>query len=143
VGANIEFFIPVKVLPKQSARFGKGHARRDPRIDANAKALAAYAMQYKPAAPLEWALRVHLTFHHSWTCRHSARTQRAGRQWKATRPDLDNLAKQVLDVLESAGFYDDDGQIADLHLRDFYADDDGVQVLIEELPIAGLDGGTK
>ena len=41
---------------------------------------------------------------------------------KATRPDLDNLAKGVLDCMVDAGVLKDDGQISRLTLSKYYSD---------------------
>lgn len=47
---------------------------------------------------------------------------------KATRPDLDNLAKGVLDCMVDAGALKDDGLICDLHLLKYYADTEKVTI---------------
>lgn len=47
---------------------------------------------------------------------------------KATRPDLDNLAKGVLDCLVDAGVLKDDGLICQLNLSKFYADTEQVTI---------------
>lgn len=46
--------------------------------------------------------------------------------WNARkRPDLDNLAKAVMDAMTKAGVWDDDGQVCDLRLRKkFHAKND-------------------
>ena len=47
---------------------------------------------------------------------------------KATRPDLDNLAKGVLDCLVDAGVLKDDGMICQLNLCKYYADTEKVTI---------------
>jgi Holliday junction resolvase RusA-like endonuclease len=47
---------------------------------------------------------------------------------KATRPDLDNLAKGVLDCLVDAGVLKDDGLICQLSLAKYYSDIEQVTI---------------
>jgi Holliday junction resolvase RusA-like endonuclease len=47
---------------------------------------------------------------------------------KATRPDLDNLAKGVLDCMVDAGVLKDDGQISRLTLAKYYSDTEMVTI---------------
>jgi len=47
---------------------------------------------------------------------------------KATRPDLDNLAKGVLDCLVDAEVLKDDGQISRLTLSKYYSDTEKVTI---------------
>ena len=57
----------------------------------------------------------------------------------AGRPDLDNLAKPVLDALQQARVYRDDGQIARLELEGWIgARGDAPGALVELLPFAPL-----
>ena len=53
------------------------------------------------------------------------------------KPDLDNLAKPVLDALTNLGVWADDNQVAELHCVKHYAARDGAPgatIRIEELP---------
>ena len=54
-----------------------------------------------------------------------------GRVVKATRPDIDNGAKAVLDALDAGGLLSDDGQVVALTVCEWYAaedEDSGVSV---------------
>lgn len=69
-------------------------------------------------------------------------TRRADRgRPKATRPDLDNLAKLILDALTASGlFWADDGQVAELAIRKRFArasapDFEGAHILVSCAPI--------
>ncbi len=50
-------------------------------------------------------------------------------RFKATRPDIDNLIKSVLDGLNGVA-YQDDGQIVMLHAQKEYSDHDCVEIMI-------------
>lgn len=66
--------------------------------------------------------------------KHTKESARAAKQSdfgivrKFTRPDLDNLAKGVLDCMVDAGILKDDGLICDLHLLKYYADTEKVTI---------------
>ena len=83
--------------------------------------------------PFEGILFVEITFHMpipaSWS---KKKRDEAELQLHARRPDIDNLAKAVLDALDGVVFKDD-GQIATLHLQKLYAEDEpGVTAYVEE-----------
>jgi Holliday junction resolvase RusA-like endonuclease len=48
------------------------------------------------------------------------------------RPDLDNIAKIILDSLNKIA-YDDDSQVVTLEIRKFYGDKAYVEVMLEEM----------
>ena len=54
---------------------------------------------------------------------------------KRTRPDLDNLAKSVLDCIVNAGWLKDDSQIVELQLSKRHTDDEGLTIDILRYPI--------
>lgn len=132
---SIEFFIPWVVKPKQSFRMTKGgFAFPDPKVKKNAFALAGFAAQHRPEAPFKDAVSVDIVVHYPW--RKSESKKRRARQQipKDTRPDWDNLSKQVCDVLESCGFFLDDGQIARVLFEKFWGSRaSGVEIRIREL----------
>lgn len=60
-----------------------------------------------------------------------------GLQLPVKKPDLDNIAKIILDALNKVA-YEDDSQIAELEVKKYYSDDPKVEVLLQEL--YGEDG---
>jgi Holliday junction resolvase RusA-like endonuclease len=54
-------------------------------------------------------------------------------QYRVCKPDSDNLAKAALDALTDAGAWNDDAQVAQLHVAKVYAKDPFVQIRIEPL----------
>lgn len=68
-------------------------------------------------------------------------------EWPTVKPDLDNLAKQVVDACTDAGIIRDDGQVCVLNCGKLWAADmtPGVEVIVEPLtdeliqPLAGKE----
>ena len=104
---------------KQSTRFVRGHCY----VPADIKAAKAIAwpqiMKYIPATPITAPLRVEIRFFHKqpmkWTAKHKAQSFQ-----KTSVPDLDNLAKFVLDMLKGK-FFLDDSQVVYLSMSKEYS----------------------
>lgn len=85
-------------------------------------------------------VEVHVTFvlprpkGHYRTGRNAALLRPAAPKYPAGRPDLDKLARAVLDGLTAGGAWKDDSQVVLLQLAKFYADDDqpGCTIFIQE-----------
>lgn len=101
--SSLEFFVPGRPLPKQSARFGKGRAWQP-------KAKVAYKRMVEAACSNAWlragkpAIKppyiVQMSFIFAWP----SSTPKAKRDtvvWRTARPDLDNLCKMVLDAMSA------------------------------------------
>jgi len=99
-----------------------------------ANAVRDYERMDEDGNPLPISVRIDFVFR-------APRKKDAGRP-KLTRPDLDNMAKGLLDCLQQAELIVDDAQIAHLDLRKGYALRPHVFVTIEqiscELPSTGL-----
>ena len=95
------------------------------------------AVMHRPPAPLEGPLAVELTFRMPMPKAMPKRVRVAiaegGTVHHAKRPDVDQCAKPVLDVLMHAGFFADDAQVAALAVRKVYASRPGVEVVVEAL----------
>jgi len=50
-----------------------------------------------------------------------------------TRPDVDNLAKFIMDIMTRLGFYGDDGQVSELRFIKCWNKETGIAVTLEEL----------
>jgi len=133
-GDRIQFFIPFAAKPKQSCEFGRhgGYPKRG--VTENAHLLATYALQFRPKTPIPKGVpvRLELAFRYAWREKDAKLTSLV-RRWKYTRPDCDNLAKQVTDVLQHLQFFEDDQQIAALIVRKEWATEPGVFVSVSQL----------
>jgi Holliday junction resolvase RusA-like endonuclease len=95
----------------------------------------AYAANLvRPAKPLEGpvSLEILAAFSHpaSWSAR-----KREATQYKTSKPDLDNLAKGVMDVLTTCEFWGDDAQVVHLVVRKRYATNPHTTVTLTALEV--------
>lgn len=61
---------------------------------------------------------------------------RAGKkksEWKTTRPDLDNLAKMLLDTMTKLCFWKDDAIVVQLSLTKIWNQEPGIKITITQL----------
>lgn len=54
-------------------------------------------------------------------------------QWKTSRADCDNLVKLLQDAMSDIGFWDDDAQIANLHVRKKFDSKPGILIEVGRL----------
>jgi len=137
----IHFTIPLHPTAKGRPRVGKiGNLARmfTPATTQKAEQeFVALAAPYAPTTPLDMPLRVTLVF----TLRSPAmprwkqQARDMGLVHPEGRPDVDNLAKLVLDALNRSGrFWRDDSRVVELRATKRYGDHVGTEVLIEALP---------
>lgn len=68
-------------------------------------------------APLDGPLEVWVTFRFPMPTSRSAAVRNAGWGWRATKPDLDKLARSTCDSLTTSGLIADDARIVRLHCQ--------------------------
>jgi len=134
----ISFFVPA--IPKGQARARHavihGHARTykasSQKLDE--QTLAALMMPFKPpnplVGPLSVSIRAFMPIPKSkpkkWQIKALEHTT-----FPTGRPDLDNVAKGVLDVLVSMRFIEDDRQICELYVSKDYGTTPGYRIAIQ------------
>lgn len=135
---SLTFHVDIKPVPKGRPRFSKvgGFMR-----SYTPKKTSDYETQVRDAAvqvmtrePLETPLAVYLYFRLPIPRSHSKKRQEAclnGSERPIKKPDIDNLAKSVLDGLNGVVWHDD-SQIVSLHLTKVYARNPGIDLLIRE-----------
>jgi len=114
---------PPKSTAQQRQFFRKGTTLTPAAKKAKATWLAIVE-QYKPDKPLRGALSVIITI--TWY------HKKKGVEPRTTRPDLDNVAKLLLDAMTKAGYWNDDNQVYDLRLTKFNGPLPGVSVIVEK-----------
>ncbi len=123
----VQFFVrgDPKGQPRPKAFSRGGHARvYDPATAEWWKSQIAVASeQHRPEAPVSSAITVSLTFYlrrpkaHFGTGRNAGKLKPSAPAVHEKKPDIDNLAKAVLDALTELQFWDDDKLVNDLRVR--------------------------
>lgn len=129
----IQFFMPM--LPptvtaqehKVTVVNGKPKFYDPPEVtDAKSKLIAALS-QHHIEHPLTSAVRLVV----KWLFPVSGRHKNG--EYRATRPDTDNLQKMLKDCMTKCGFWKDDALVASEIIEKFWADIPGIWICIEEL----------
>lgn len=135
---SLTFHVDINPVPKGRPRFSKvgGFMR-----SYTPKKTSDYETQVRTQAqtvmtrePLETPVAVYLYFRLPIPKSHSKKRQEAclsGSERPTKKPDIDNLAKSVLDGLNGVVWHDD-SQIVSLHLTKVYARNPGIDLLIRE-----------
>lgn len=145
---KIEFFVPGTPVGKgrpRAARRGAGVVMFTPEKTAGYEALVAAAASNAMRAeagplftgPLEAALEMRIPIPASWSKAHKAAAL-AGAELPTSKPDIDNVAKAILDACNGVVFRDD-AQVVMLVATKAFSDEPGVRVVIRECGwIAGI-----
>lgn len=138
---KIEFFVPGKPVGKgrpRAARRGAGVVMFTPEKTADYEALVAAAASNAMRAeagplftgPLEAVLEMRIPIPVSWSKAHKAAAL-AGAELPTSKPDIDNVAKAILDACNGVVFRDD-AQVVMLAATKAFSDEPGVRVVIRE-----------
>ena len=117
---DVSFFVPIVPKPsnQRHAAMVGGHARvvQDAGVRSHQAAIAAIAARHRPAGVIDSPVVVDLVVvlpRPLALCGLAKRTgaplRHPGRRWAGSRPDIDNLAKSVLDGLK--GWWRDDSLV--------------------------------
>lgn len=138
---KIEFFVPGAPVGKgrpRAARRGAGVVMFTPEKTAGYEALVAAAASNAMRAeagllftgPLEAVLEMRIPIPASWSKAHKAAAL-AGTELPTSKPDIDNVAKAILDACNGVVFRDD-AQVVMLAATKAFSDEPGVRVVIRE-----------
>jgi Holliday junction resolvase RusA-like endonuclease len=99
--------------------------------------LLAIMGKHKPETPLHGILSVELDIHYPHTVKSGGgfNELRLGRVPKISKPDVDNIAKLILDAMVKGGIIDDDAHVHRLNVAKWHSDITGIGVIVEELKL--------
>ncbi len=134
----VSFSIPGIPIAKGRPRFGNGRVytpQRTSNAESKSQQAAVVAMnkaRFRPTAgPVEVELEFFFPVPESWPKHKRVRAGR-GELKPASRPDIDNLAKQVTDAMNGV-VYIDDAQIVSLSARKWFSDACETRVIVRFL----------
>jgi len=128
---SFRLIVPGEAVPKgrpRAVRRGAFIAMHTPQKTERYEHLVKLAAQAENAPMLEGPIQAQMAFHF---CRPKSAPK--WKAWKDTRPDVENLAKAVMDGLNGIA-YRDDGQIVRLFCEKAYAGRSEVAIELTELP---------
>jgi len=95
--------------------------------------LIALIAPYAPEKPLEGPLELTVDWRYPWRTSEPKKNRINGFKYCDTKPDTDNLTKQLADILTRLGFWLDDAQVARLSFTKVWADDIGIEIKIKKI----------
>ena len=94
--------------------------------------LIALIAPYTPEKPLEGPLRLSVEWSYPWRTSEPKKNRARGFRMCDTKPDCDNLTKQLCDILTRLGFWLDDAQVADLRFCKMWREKPGIHIEISQ-----------
>ncbi len=132
---EMQFFLPMippTATAQQHRAVGRGKGKKTsyfdtPELKDAREKFEAYLSQHRPRFPMNGAVRL-VT---KW-CFPMTQTSQHG-EYKATRPDTDNLIKLFKDCMTRLGFWHDDAQVASETTEKFFSNTPGIWVYAAEI----------
>lgn len=135
------FTIPGRPKPKGRPRvtkWGKTYTPKDTReYEELVREICPKKEYYEKPEALELTVEAYFPIPTSWP-KQKQEEAAAGDLWHTTRPDGDNIAKIICDALNGV-LFEDDSQIALMHVVKQYADTPRVDVMIRSIKEAEED----
>ncbi|MEG1542928.1 MAG: RusA family crossover junction endodeoxyribonuclease [Tannerellaceae bacterium] len=90
---------------------------------------------HAPKVTMTGAIKMQIEFVFPWNKTARKRDKALGKIPKLTKPDADNMAKTIADIMTKLLYWKDDCQIYDNHQTKYFGNDDivGITINIEEL----------
>jgi Holliday junction resolvase RusA-like endonuclease len=133
--------ITLNMVPPRSTSQGKGvmllngkpHFFAKAKQKADSQCYAALLAEHAPEKPFDAPLAVRLEFVFPFRKSEKKAIVKAGVGHHTTKPDLDNMAKGLLDVMTRLNFWTDDAIITDLHVTKYYGAKPKIIIDIDEV----------
>ena len=88
----------------------------------------ALLLPHRPEKPSEAPIRLFIVLYFD-----KKSPKKLWGKYKTTRPDVDNFCKALIDQMTQVGFWNDDAQIADLHIIKRYAETASIYIEYSEV----------
>lgn len=133
----IEFEIPIEPTGQQRPRFSRYHKRayKAKSQKQNEKDLLSLIRPFAPTRPMTGPVLItivaKLSIPKSFSKKKIEQIKKLS-LWPTKKPDLDNITKQVFDVMNNL-FFEDDKQVVGLFFFKKYSDNPGYHIIIQEV----------
>lgn len=129
----MEFFVSMLVptvtaqMHKVTVRNGKPVFYDPPELKAAKAKLRDYMAPFAPSEPMSGSVRLLVKWLFPVDGKHT------NGEYKATKPDTDNLQKALKDIMTKLRFWNDDAQVASEIVEKFWADTPGIYISVTQL----------
>ena len=126
---TIEFFMPMKppTITAQQHKVANGRFYDPPELKVAKAKLRDNLIPHIPDKPFDGPLRLVVKWCYPVKGKHK------NGEYKATKPDTDNLNKALKDIMEDLGFFFNDSRVASEIIEKFWADVPGIYIRLEQL----------
>lgn len=123
------FILTFDQIPSGTAQMKRydgrsGHFFKSARLQQTENTYLALLSEHAPEKPSECPIALSIEF------RYSAKSKKLRGTWKTSRPDVDNVAKLLIDCMTKAGFWKDDSQIVRLTLEKNYSEKELAEIVV-------------
>lgn len=127
------FILQLETMPKATAQMKRfnGNTRtyfKSKTLLATEKLYRTLLIPHRPKQPSEAPIRLFIVLYFD-----KKSPKKLWGTYKTTRPDADNFCKALIDQMTLCGYWSDDSQIADLHIKKYYAEKASIYIEWEEL----------
>ena len=129
----MQFFVPMLVptvtaqMHKVSVKNSKPVFYDPPELKVAKSKLRDYIAPFAPNEPMDGSVRLLVKWLFPIDGKHT------NGEYKATKPDTDNLQKALKDIMTKLRFWNDDAQVASEIVEKFWADTPGIYISVTQL----------
>lgn len=128
-----KFILKLGTMPKGTAQMKRYNGRTNTYFKSNAlmeteRLYHTLLLPHKPKTPSEAPIRLFIVLRFD-----KKSPKKLWGTYKTSRPDVDNFCKALIDQMSQVGFWNDDAQVADLHIIKRYAAEAEIYIEWEEL----------
>ena len=123
-----QFYLHLDKMPKATAQMrqfnGKSHiCYKSKTLLETERLYRTLLFPHRPEKPAEGAIRLFICLYFD-----KKKPKKLWGKYKTSRPDVDNFCKSLIDQMTKCGYWLDDSQIADLHIKKYYAENAAIYI---------------
>lgn len=127
-----QFFLYFDTMPKGTAQQVRHNSKtgayfKDKKLASAEELFIAALRPYAPATPSNKPIKLSVWFYFD------VKNKKLWGQPKTTRPDTENYLKLFKDCMSKCGWWQDDAQVVDEHIKKYYAEKATIYVKWEEI----------
>ena len=116
------FYLHFDKMPKATAQMRQFNGKtktcyKSKALEETERLYRVQLLPHKPEKPVEGPIKLFICLYFE-----KKKPKMLWGKYKTSRPDADNFCKALIDQMTKTGYWIDDAQIADLHIKKYYAE---------------------